>query len=414
MQEITKKILLWSEKYTKTDMLYLTKGGFWLTVERITIVFFGIFVAVAFANLMEPEKYGVYKYVLSVASIAGAFALSGIHTTLGRAVARGFERTLQLAARHAFVWSLGSTLILFAVSGYYFINDNLTLSISFLIAGALSPALAAMSLYNSYLVGKKLFHIKSLFGIFAGVFPPALLLTTLFFTNNPTIFVLVYFAGNALALSLLFSLTIHKYPPNKSIEPKFLENSLHFSAMNIIETIAVNVDKILIFSQLGGTQLATYSFARLAPDQLRSLSGIIANLAFPKMATRSISELKKIIPRKALLLFALGLITTLIYIALAPLLFSILFPVYTNAIPLSQVFALTLPIALSSILFSQTLISHARKKELYTLKIATPTLRLILMLILLPLFGVWGIVFAIITTYILGNFLLLFLFFRMK
>ena len=73
-------ILRWSEKYTQTDMVYLTRGGFWLILGKIVFNISGFLLIIAFANLLSKEAYGTYQYVLSVASILAIPTLSPIPT----------------------------------------------------------------------------------------------------------------------------------------------------------------------------------------------------------------------------------------------------------------------------------------------------------------------------------------------
>ena len=60
------EFLRWSERYSKTDMLYLVRGGFWLSLNHIAASVSSLILAVAFANLIPAETYGTYRYVLSI------------------------------------------------------------------------------------------------------------------------------------------------------------------------------------------------------------------------------------------------------------------------------------------------------------------------------------------------------------
>ena len=93
------RLLRRSERHTKTDMVYLASGGFWLTVGQIisSAATFGL--AIAFANLLPKETYGTYKFVLSIAGILTIFTLPGMVTSLTQAVARNFEGSVILALK---------------------------------------------------------------------------------------------------------------------------------------------------------------------------------------------------------------------------------------------------------------------------------------------------------------------------
>ena len=79
------KALRWSEKYTKTDMLYLAKSGSWLSFGHGFAMLSGFFMSLAFANLFPRESFGTYKFVLSMAGILGAFSLTGMGTAVTQA-----------------------------------------------------------------------------------------------------------------------------------------------------------------------------------------------------------------------------------------------------------------------------------------------------------------------------------------
>src|SRR3989344_6653654 len=99
------RLLRWSEKYTKADMVYLVHGNFWLITGRAIAVGSGVLLTVAFANLLSPTDFGTYKYILAIAGFIGAFSLGGLSGAVTRAVARGKEHVVPAVAHTAFIWS---------------------------------------------------------------------------------------------------------------------------------------------------------------------------------------------------------------------------------------------------------------------------------------------------------------------
>ena len=87
-------LLRWSEAYTKTDMLYMAHGGSWLTFAKAVGMASSLLLAAAMANLIPPEVFGNYKFVLSATGIIGAFSLTGMGTAIIQAVSRGYEGAL--------------------------------------------------------------------------------------------------------------------------------------------------------------------------------------------------------------------------------------------------------------------------------------------------------------------------------
>src|SRR3989338_1976898 len=133
------RFLRWSERYTKTDMVYLASGGFWLTLGQIisSAATFGL--AIAFANLLPKETYGTYKFILSIAGILSVLTLPGMMTALTQAVARGFEGSVIPALKLRVRWGMLAGLGNLVVATYYYFNGNTKLTISFLIVAAFLP-----------------------------------------------------------------------------------------------------------------------------------------------------------------------------------------------------------------------------------------------------------------------------------
>lgn len=412
-KQYTYRVLRWSEKYTKTDMVYLGKGGFWLSVGQAVNSLGSLLLAVGFAHFVSQDVYGNYKFILALAGIVTAFSLTGLGTAVTRAVARGHEGSLSKAVRTHFLWSFGMIIISFGIAGYYFINQNTTLSLSLLIVGAALPAITSLSHYEAFLAGKKEFRIKTLLSIIRNLTPIALLLGTIYVTDNVVAIILIYFLSQVLVVSLLYFFTTHRFPPNKKVEVDTVRYGTHLSAMNVLHAIAMHLDKILVFHFLGAAPLAVYAFALAVPKQIGSLNRTLSILVFPKMSTKPMEELKRLIPPKALLLFFLSAILALIYIFAAPYIYKILFPTYIEAVIYSQIYALTF-LLFPAMLFEESLKANKQTRSLYIAKTVIPVFRISILILLTPLYGITGVIAALVTTRIFAFAVLLFFFARSK
>src|SRR6056297_688062 len=161
MKNKIKKGFLWSQKYTKTDMIYLAKGGFWETLSKVFIALLSFASMIAFAHWLPKKLFGEYQYVVSTVGIISIFTLSGMGKPLTTAIARGKEKTLILACKERIKWGSISSLISFCISGWYLYNNNLILGIAFLIAGVFLPFTRSFNLFTSFWQGKKKFDVSN-------------------------------------------------------------------------------------------------------------------------------------------------------------------------------------------------------------------------------------------------------------
>ena len=394
----TERLLRWSEKYMKTDMVYLAKGGFWLTLGQIVSVATGLLLVIAFANLLPKDVYGNYKFILSLAGIISAFTLTGMDVAVTQAVARGADGAFRTGFRVQLKWSL--LILLAALFGavYYEIQGNRITAISLLIVGACAPIIESCSLSGAYLNGKKDFRASAFYGIFRNLVPMTALIVTMAYTQSLLLIVLAYFLSHALSSSLVYLHVLKTYAPARTADDSNISYSKHVSFLNITSIIISYIDKILVFHFLGAVQLAIYGIAFSLPGQMKVVTKTINTLAFPKMSSAPLSAIRETIYQKAFRLFLVFAVVVVAYILAAPFIFRLMFPQYLEAVPLSQLFALGYLFS-PVILFSQAFLAQKRKKEIYVNKIAAACIRVTLLLTLLPAFGIWGAGFA----YVLGN-----------
>lgn len=382
----------WGGKHLKTDLVYLSRGGFWLSIGHGFAMLSGFFIAIAFANLFPKESFGIYKFVLSGVAILGVFSLSGLSTSIVQSVAKGFGGSLKQGFKLNLKWGIGIFIGGLVLSIYYYINNNNLLSFSFLLAGFFSPLTSSASLYGAFLFGKKDFRRSSLYSIIRNTVPAIAIILTLIVSQSLPLVITVYFLIGAIVPLFLFWRTLRIYRnENNQKDLELVSYSGHLSAMDIIGNIAHHLDKILIFHYLGAAPLALYAFAIAPVEQLQGGKKILSSLILPKVSGRPFEELQKSAPRKALLLAVYALVLAGIYVLLAPYFYKFFFPQYLDSVFYSQVYSLTL-LAISGTVFNETLIAHKKKKELYLYRTITPAIQIVLFFILLPTFGLMGLI----------------------
>jgi len=382
-----------SERFTKTDMVYLAKGGFWLTFGQIisSAATFGL--AIAFANLLPKETYGTYKFVLSLAGILTVFTLPGMMTSLTQAVARGFEGALQPVIKERVRWALIGSAAALGIAVYYYANDNLTLTLSALIIAFFLPIMDTFGTYEGLLHGKREFKASSTYGLTQKIVSVIAMVATMFVTTNLFAILLAYFIPYTTLRYFFLKRTLKKYQANKKEDPDSLSYGKHLSAMTIISALANQLDKILLFHYLGAAPLAIYSIAVAPPEQLKGILKNVNILALPKFSQRSLMEIRQNLTAKIWRFGALLIISSIIYILIAPYLFRVFFPEYLESIPYSQVFSLSI---LAVLLFIPISVLQAQKKtkELYKFNLATAIFQILVYIVLVPLYGLWGAITA--------------------
>jgi len=393
IQKKINEILIKTQRFTETDNVYLAKFGSYLALGNIISIAASFLLSIIFARYLSKETYGDYRYLLSIMTIIGIFALPGMEDALLQAVANKCEGCLRIALVKKFKWALLGSLTSLGVAVFFFFKDNTGLSISFIIAALFFPIMESLGIYLSYLGGKKLFGIQVKYSTITQVVAAIAIIITLLLKQNLIILVLVYFLSNTVLRGIFFFFTIKKFPTNQNYDEKFINFGKHLSFLRIIQTLAGQLDRMLLFNILGPVQLAIYSFAMLPTSEAEIFLKNIRLLALPKMAARSKKEIKKNLIRKIIKTTFLIIPLVVLYIILAPYLYSIFFPQYKDSVFFSQLLFLTI-IAFPGSFIALTFQAQMAKKELYRFSIISPLILIILLIILTPLYGVIGAIIA--------------------
>jgi len=400
-----------SEKYFKTDMVYLASGGMWYMLGTLLSLLISLGTALAFANLIPKETYGAYQYILSITDIFGILMLGGIDSALTRSVARGQEGSLFDALRAKIRWGLlgGAGSAIFGA--YYLLHGNPLFGGAFIIAGMAIPFWETPGIYAVYLQGKKEFYYTNAYGVATQFIAALVIVPTLYFSKNLLVILAAYLVSWGLARTFFFYLAVKKFPPNKERDPGMIRYGKHITVMSAASSISGNVDTILLWHLLGPAAVAVYVFAQTMPLKIAGISKIANRIAFPKMAAREHETLQKTLPPKILPLCLLAAMLTAAYIIAAPFIFAIFFPQYREAVPFTQILSILVVLQPFSLLAS-SLAAQAKQKALYIYNLGVPLVRIALFLLLIPPFHLWGAVAALILIKTFDTGLLVALFYR--
>ncbi|KND50749.1 MAG: O-antigen export protein [Parcubacteria bacterium C7867-001] len=391
-----------TERYTKTDMVYLVTNGGWLTFAQIAIGLIAFLLSIAFANFVPKDVYGDYRFLISIFWTLSAFSMTGLAPALSRAVAKGEDGSYGSAVRLSILWSIPMALVGMGIAGYYATQGNFELAGGALIIALIGPFWQGSYFFGSFLEGKQAFRENAIAGILLNLIPAALLLAAMFLARDALVFLSIYLGASILTAFGISWYVSRKYGAAKtplSAEAKNLSG--HFSIMSILSTLAQQIDNILVYHYLGAVELALYSFATAIPDQMKVLFNTVATIALPRFVKRPLAEIQQTFWYRFAGFSALAIVATLLYVVLAPLFFQIFFPTYADAVPYSQLFALSL-IPIGAIIPVTILEAHAKKRELYIYNVLGPVFQIVSMFIGIVFYGLVGLIVARIVSRVFG------------
>lgn len=392
-------LLIWSERYTKTNMTYLVGQSSWLLIGQGAIFTSSLFLAWVFANYVSPSDYGLYKFVISIATLATITSLTGIGIAVARSVAQGNEvnlfKVLKLQIRFGVIGTAG----LFILALYYVYKDNTLLASLFAVTAIWIPFYESLGNYQFLLQGKKDFKTQTYLRLVQRLLLSISLVFVIFYTKNIILITLSYFALQTISQYIVFKYTTKKHPATNDGTTSYHEivsYGKQLSFQNIFFIGAGQLDKIIMFKFLGPAQLAIYFFAVALPNEIQGVLGNINAVAFPKLVNQVSPTFKFALLKKIGLFTIILLLPALAYVLAAPYLFSWLFPVYLDAVFLSQLYIGTILFIPASLLWHYFYAIEDRP-ALWFGTFVGPSVFILGILFLVPVYGLLG---AVIATYV--------------
>lgn len=395
------QLLQKSEDFFKTDMVYLAKGGFWMTFGHAINNIISLLVVILFANFLSKETYGTYRYILSLASVLNIFVLTGMNGAVARTVATGDEGAFKASVTYQLKWNLLMLSAFFALGGYYFLNSNFLFATSFLILGVFVPSTLALNTYGAYLEGKKEFKLANISSVISSFIYAAGMFATILLSGE-VIWLIAAYAITTFAATLFFYIVIlRKFKPPVATADETLKYGRELTFIGFIDPIASQIDKIIIAHFWGPAQLAVYSLAMAIPARLTLFIKILVGLGSPKFAIKTPEEINTIFYRRIFQGAFLGALAVIAYIVTAPYLFQYLLPQYLDSVRYSQILAVSLIFAMPNRYISLLLVSQKLSRLIFTNNVILTVIKILLYIIL----GIWGGVFGLVIAYVVYSFI---------
>ncbi len=400
MKEKAIRALRWSERYTKTDMVYFMRGNTWLNIGRMTSILNGLILSIALAHLLTKEAYGTYAFALTVIGLFSMAQTSGLGGGITKEVALGHYAVVFHGLKKILPWSIAGAIGLGFAGLYYYAVDNTDLAVSFVVGAAVLPILISNGVAKSFFSAKGDFQTLVRFNLIRTPFATLALLIAASLSQSAVVVVVTSILTNTLMGYLLN----RKMRSSKGFQemceaPSTFPNrfAFHTGFLSICSYISEQIDDILLWKFAGAAPVATYAYALAPVRELRSIVENPSALALPKFAQKEFSSVRTTLAFRIKQMYLIAVPLVILYILAAPFIFQHLFPRYIDAVPISQLASLSL-LAAPRKFMNAAITAHQKIRESYLTIIIPSVIRVIAASILIPLFGIEGAVIALLTS----------------
>ena len=389
------------------------KNTSWLFAEKVLRMVVGLFVGIWVARYLGPEQFGLFSYAGSFVGLFTAFATLGLDGIVIRELVKDESRRDKLIGTAFWLKFFGAFLVLIvlAIAIIFTSNDTQTNSLIFIIASA--------TIFQSFNVIDMYFQSKvmSKYVVYANII--SLLLSSfvkiaLILNEAPLIAFayVVLFDSSVLAMGFLYfykknNLSFKSWSFDKDIALELLKDSWPLILSSMIISIYMKVDQVMIKEMLSSEAVGQYAAAVRLSEAWYFIPSVISASLFP--AIINVKKSNKVYKERLQKLYSMmvwiGLLIALPMTFLADYLVDTLFGLAYHlagdvlVLHIWTVIFVGLGVASSKWFIVENLQSYSFYRTL-----AGGILNILLNLILIPKWGIYGAALATLFSQIMATY----------
>ena len=360
------------------------------TLLRMAILYFVV-------RALDKTQFGQYQYILSVLALLTVCGLPGMNNALMQSVARGFPGTYRRALPRALAASVVGSAILLGLVVYQRHRDP-GLSGGFLLAAALFPFAYAMDQWKALRGGREDFAgILRLEGAGFVVLATLMIFAVTRWPGEIIVPLAVLLGVQAAWNIAITGRAMARIPRTAPAEPGAIAYGARMTLYSGLNTLANQIDKLLLFSFLSPAALALFVAAERIPELAKNAVQDFAAVLAPRFAKRAVytRELDHALRR-------LGMVTGALLVIIAftalPWMVHLVFGAsYADSIPYAQALMCSVAIGNTATLRFRYVTSRLDDSGPRTVNLVMSGTRIVTSLVLVPLFGIVG---AIVSAFI--------------
>ncbi|HWQ99223.1 MAG TPA: oligosaccharide flippase family protein [Candidatus Methylomirabilis sp.] len=391
----------WLTQTLKLDVRFYGRSFAFLSFGHASGVVRGIATTFLMARWLPKETLGEFRYVLALFGMAGVFAISGMSSSVIRAIAKGDTVVAHLAFRQVLKIAPLGTLALLVAAAERAWHGETNVAIALAVTAVAFTPYAVSGFYGHILTGQERIRDLTRLAVLNNLLFAAAFVIALRFNHDLLTVTLAYFGFDILIRGAFTWRELRRLPKSGSAGDH-LQLGHHLSAVGVFQTIATQLDQVLVQRFGGYSALASFSVATVIPEQIKDFANSVSGTLLQRMSRHEKTEAHVRATRRHFWIAMAGSIAIVAgYAVVAPFAVPWLFPQYRDAVLPSIVYALGL-LALPAVVGLFFFQAHHEIKRLWRFYVTTTVLQVATNIALIPAFGGWGAIWSKTVTRLAG------------
>lgn len=358
----------------------------WANFSQLILTINQLLISIIVIRSVGKEMYGDYLFVFAIIGILMILSVSGVRTTIVRAVAQGNEHVFVDGTKFSFLKSLLGIPILLSLGFYFFFyTSRIDFGITLMVVSFLFPFFISLKTWMFYLKGRGKFKALSLYNLLLAT-TQILITGLIIILTKSLIFTVLSYVVIESIYNVIFTLIMIKKIDYKKIEDNWKKQSYTLSLMDFSSYVFGKADIAIMSIFMPAGSIAIYGIVMKSIEAFflaikSTIYGILPSLY--KKNNIQIEYFYKYVV--ASFVIPIGL--------LFPIKYAVLFfygSEMLSAVFYIQIYLFVIPIYLLSTISNHFLVKQRENKPIIITKILAIIVVLILYFILIPLYGIMG------------------------
>ncbi|MBN2142601.1 oligosaccharide flippase family protein [Candidatus Woesearchaeota archaeon] len=401
-------------------------SGAWMVAANVVIGLAGFVSLMLFSRLLGQDAFGKYKFLITILGLLSVFSLQGMSNAILRWTAESYNASYVEGSKARLKYSIFGSASLVVATLYFFSIGN-ELWIPSLVAVFFFPFMYSFDSMVFYLYGLQEYRRASIYKTVLNAVPIAVTITVLVLTRSPVAILCSYVVSMAAIYSAVSFMSTRRRKAEKADHEKKKERKKsgkeksdeedvrkdmitygkHISLMNVFSTAYSYLDKIILTYFLGLGNLAKLAIADALPSQYKTHTKFLVPLIVPKLVKNKRIRISNIYPHIALSLLISAAGIAALYIIMPWLITFFFTTKYADSVSVARLIIISAVFWIPIIIMTSYLDSRKMIREMYVFQTATPIVGIATYVVLIKMFGLDGIGYAMILTQAISFALLL-------
>lgn len=364
---------------------------------QIALAVFGLLLSAVLARSLSVEDMGRYALIFSYAAIGQITSLPGMNSVISKGILKDYDPIFYSALKRSVISSGAASLILLAAGGMLLFSDAAReIGLTMIMVSPFLPV-SGFDKYESFFQGKREFVVSRKISFFSNLANLIVVGAAAFFTKSlaPVIaaLIIIRIATIIFCFRVIGKMIVQR-PADMEFERALLKQGWQISVVSIYNVIVGQLDRIIL-GAIDPKMLAVYHIGSILPRRIKDNIKVILVVPITYWAKLSKNENLKRIKKHGLKFFLLGSALSLIIWVIAPWFIPFLYGEnYMDSVGIARWLSLTLPVLFLGTVVLTVDLYQGDTRFNQKVEIGTQTFYIIALAVLVPFFGIYGVVAA--------------------